>query len=175
MDDSRKSCKSYDGRLRTLYPFYCRVCKTIVYFPKHVLTTRITCSRKCYIQFKHGPKRSKLICKQCNAEFERSLSKLRYSKSGLYFCSRACKDAAQRIDGIKEIQPDHYGTGIFCYRDSAFRKYGKCCHKCGYSSDERMLDVHHKNGNRQDASLDNLIVLCVWHHAEITRGLVKEF
>jgi hypothetical protein len=38
-------------------------------------------------------------------------------------------------------------------------------------TDERMLDVHHKNNDRNDNRLKNLEVLCVWCHALHTRNI----
>lgn len=47
--------------------------------------------------------------------------------------------------------------------------YGKN-HWCKrYESETKMLDVHHRDGNRSNNKLSNLEVLCVWCHALETR------
>ena len=37
---------------------------------------------------------------------------------------------------------------------------------------EDMLDVHHKDSNRKNGTIENLEVLCVWCHALKTRDVV---
>jgi hypothetical protein len=108
----------------------------------------------------------------CGQTFSRKPSNL-IAKSGLFFCSRKCKEAAQSIGGIKAIQPGHYGTtnGIYGYRERALRHYGSRCQSCGYEKDVRMLDVDHIDSNRSNAALSNLQILCVWCHALKTRGV----
>jgi hypothetical protein len=109
-------------------------------------------------------------CAWCNKSFSRTPKKLK-TKSGLVFCSRACKDKAQRIGGLEAIQPDHYGTEDprYTYRKRAFEVYGKACSSCHYTHKESMLDVHHIDSNRENNALGNLEVLCVWCHAIKTR------
>jgi len=125
------------------------------------------CSTECVGNFRRGKIKKpesyiSLICVQCSAEFTRSRHSLEYSKckSGVRFCSRACKDKAQRLGGIKEIQPPHYGYGISTYRDKAFRSLPKQCNSCGYNEHPEILRVHHKDRNRRNAQLENLEVLC---------------
>ena len=127
------------------------------------------CSITCGIRFRKP--RITLQCAQCGISFNRPASDTSRSKSNLHFCSRNCKIAAQRIGGIKEIQPKHYGTGLSYYRSMAIRAYGSICTKCGYSKDIRMLDVDHIDSNRSNNQLSNLQVLCIWCHALKTRGV----
>jgi hypothetical protein len=107
----------------------------------------------------------KLECSNCGASFFRRASNLKNSKSGLYYCSRACKDTAQTYE--KEIQPHHYGKGAgrYSYRQKAFLEKGKECERCGYNKDERALDVHHIDRNRDNNDISNLEVLCCNCHA----------
>ena len=122
------------------------------------------CSRKCFgrrsTRFKH--KEPNTCCAYCNTPFYKSPSKLKLSKSGLHFCSRSHKDQAQRIGGISDIQPDHYGKGISIYRDLALRTQGKhkYCNRCGFYTAPHILQVHHKDRNRKNVELTNLEVLC---------------
>jgi len=113
-------------------------------------------------------KRITLKCAICDKLFERVLSKIKNSKSGLYFCSRTCKDKAQRINGYKEIQPFHYGKSIRNYRSIAFSKYDMKCEICGYNTRPEILEVHHIDRNRKNNELSNLIILCPNCHAALT-------
>ena len=133
----------------------------------------IFCSRSCSAKnikrFKPKPPNCK--CSNCKIEFYRSQSKMKLSKSGHQFCSRECKDTAQRIGGIREIQPDHYGTAsIVKYREKAFRYYEKKCISCGYNKHPNVLEVHHIDRNRENNDLSNLIPLCPTCHTEVHRG-----
>lgn len=119
--------------------------------------------------------RKKTKCAYCGIEFERPLSKLENSKSGLYFCCREHKDLAQRIASGKqfdEMRPNHYG-GIdngSGYRTVAFRTYPHKCAVCGWDEDEDILQVHHIDENRKNAKPENLIILCPTCHWKITLG-----
>lgn len=66
---------------------------------------------------------------------------------------------------------DHYKGGLITYRKRALRHFGKKCVKCSYDKDERMLDVHHIDGQRGNSDMNNLEVLCVWCHALGTRDV----
>ena len=160
----------YDGKNRRVVEFTCKQCNNIFLIPKHRIKNRKFCSILCF-GLAHRNK-IKLVCAQCGKEFERSPSKIK-SKSNLFFCSRLCKDTAQRLGGITEIQPEHYGkaSGLYDYRKRALLKYGSVCSECDYSDNEVMLDVHHKDGKRWNNKVDNLEVMCVWCHALKTRGL----
>lgn len=108
-----------------------------------------------------------VYCAYCNKNYYLNNSKQMASKSGLYFCCREHKDVAQRIGGIKEIMPPHYGTAEpeNSYRRTAFRFKAKICERCGYDKHEAAIIVHHKDRNRNNDSLDNLEVLCANCHA----------
>ena len=120
------------------------------------------CSRKC-----SGENRSKTyvrprpncVCAQCSTKFYRNNSKQKNSKSGLFFCERSCKDKAQRLDGIADIQPSHYGNGHSHYRKIAFRSKDKCCEGCGYNN-YPILVVHHNDRDRTNNNITNLKILC---------------
>lgn len=118
----------------------------------------------------HGQKiRSALTlnteCAYCGKKFHKSTSKLTLSKSRLYFCCRSHKDLSQRLGGIKEIQPPHYGQSTRGYRVKAIDRFGAKCNRCGYDANITALVVHHKNRGRDDNSLVNLEVLCANCHA----------
>ncbi len=152
----------YDGCNRKLYKEFCKVCSSIFYKPKHVNKT--TCSIKCSGELKKK-EMVDIECTNCKNKFKRKKSRLSNSKSGLYFCTRKCKDFAQSLKGgIKEIQPEHYKSGLSSYRIRAFREYkAKCC-ICGYDKNEKMLEVDHIDSNRDNNNVTNLQILCVWCH-----------
>ena len=130
------------------------------------------CSLSCSSKFTHLKQAKELrqpnvCCAQCGKMFYKNKSKQSKSRSGLFFCCRKCKDTAQRIGGIHEIQPSHYGTGtgIYNYRNKAFNAMSPICNRCEYSENIFGLIVHHKNKNREDNSLENLEILCGTCHA----------
>jgi hypothetical protein len=105
-------------------------------------------------------------CAYCKEMFYLSESKKKNSKSGLYFCSRQHKDISQRIGGIKEIQPPHYGLMNTDYRALAFRTKEQKCERCKYTKIPEVLHVHHKDRNRNNNIIENLEVLCPTCHEE---------
>ena len=126
--------------------------------------------------------RKKVKCAYCGLEFERPLSKLECSKSGLYFCCREHKDLAQRLDSGTDfdiIRPSHYGnytegaTSVAGYRRTAFYLYPHKCAICGWDEDEDILQVHHIDENRKNCNSDNLIILCPTCHWKLTLGKYK--
>lgn len=138
------------------------------------------CSRSCSAQY-NGAK-SKLepncVCTFCQTPFYRSNSqKKRAKSSGLLFCSRSCKDKAQRLDsGISEIWPTHYGINSD-YREKALSCLPKRCDVCGYDKHPEVLQVHHRDGNRKNNVLENLQVLCPTCHTVEhfqRRGLIPD-
>src|SRR5438105_11986660 len=119
--------------------------------------------------------RIQLSCGNCGKTFMRTPSDLKASKSGLYFCSRKCKDMAQSLGGLEAIQPEHYGkgNGAHDYRERALRYYSAKCQSCGYDQDTRMLDVDHTDSSRANNDISNLRVRCVWCHALKTRQVAS--
>ena len=128
------------------------------------------CSHSCCSKNTHKKqKESKtpnVVCALCGKHFYRPPAKIKAARHFLQFCCRAHKDEAQRIGGIKEIQPAHYGNGNRTYRAKAFRSMPKQCSKCGYMKYPEILLVHHLDGNRDNNNISNLIVLCSTCHDE---------
>lgn len=127
---------------------------------------------KCYEDFRHQ-KSIKIICDYCHKEYYTTSSKLNKSKSGLHFCCKEHKLLAQRLESgeqFKKMRPLHYGTADseYTYRAKAFRNYSHCCAVCDWQDDEDILQVHHIDENRDNNSLENLIILCPTCHAKLT-------
>jgi hypothetical protein len=129
------------------------------------------CSRSCSASRKRKTTAPNLVCAHCGTPFYRRAAHLCHSKSGIRFCSRACKDISQRIGGIAAIQPDHYGVVETKYRTSAFRNYDAVCVACGYDRSTETLVVHHVDGDRTNNKIKNLAILCPTCHAEIHAGI----
>lgn len=136
------------------------------------------CSRKCsglHQRISRKIDRSTLQpnaqCAFCQVEFYMKPSSKKNSRSGLYFCCREHKDVAQRIGGIKQIQPPHYSDAKRAYRTLALRTYGEQCQDCGYDKYVQILEVHHIDGDRTNNKIENLRVLCKNCHGLYTYGL----
>ena len=129
------------------------------------------CCFLCSVEYRSKlPKKCHLAnanCAWCGVEFFRQESHKSKSKSRLFFCCREHKDLAQRIGGIIEIMPSHYGVGngIHSYRESAISKLGMRCDMCGWDKHIAGIVVHHKDRNRSNNALYNLQVLCACCHA----------
>jgi|APGre2960657373_1045057.scaffolds.fasta_scaffold26426_2 hypothetical protein len=108
-------------------------------------------------------------CSYCKKKFYKNESKRKLSKSKLYFCCRDHKDLAQTLEyGLKEIWPSHFGenNGISQYRNIAFRSKNKICEMCNYNKHPEILEVHHKDRNRENNAIENLLILCPNCHME---------
>lgn len=129
---------------------------------------------ECKKSDKKLKKEVQVQCAYCGITFSKSPSSLANSKSGLYFCCREHKDLAQRLEnGFVEIWPDHYqeGNGKTSYRNIAFRNFEHKCCVCGYDEEIGILEVHHKDSNRENNSIENLCILCPNCHRKITLKL----
>lgn len=107
-------------------------------------------------------------CGYCSKDIYKKPSRLKSVKSGMVFCSRACKEKAQSLDSdFPSIRPSHYKNGEYTYRRRAFSAKGLICERCGYCKVPAILEVHHKDRNRANNHVDNLLVLCPnCHHEE---------
>lgn len=66
----------------------------------------------------------------------------------------------------KDKNNNNYKDGISNYRQKALEHYGRKCQKCGSTKN---LVVHHKDGNRHNNNLSNLVVLCWSCHEQRTK------
>lgn len=129
------------------------------------------CSHKC--AYLGQRKRIKVSCHVCKKDVLRTKSKLKNSSSGLYFCSRKCKNKAQSLKfGCKEIMPNHYGTskGRENYKNLIKNKKNPHCKDCNEKR-RYLLLIHHKDGDKRNNTLKNLEILC--GNCHIRRHLVK--
>jgi len=104
------------------------------------------------------------ICGYCKQPIKGRQSKLGKSKSGLLYCSKTCSGLANARRG-----KDHhnYIDGHTApYRELALRTFENKCFVCGYDK-VQVLEVHHKNKDRSDNEISNLIILCRNCHGEV--------
>jgi len=60
---------------------------------------------------------------------------------------------------VLEKNPNWKG-GSRAYKNLALREYGNVCQNCRKTEKGHFIHVHHKDGNRKNNYIDNLIVLC---------------
>jgi hypothetical protein len=93
------------------------------------------------------------VCPVCSSEFK---TEPRNEKEQVT-CSRACSNTYFRTR-----------DGASTYRDRALKYYGAKCFSCNFTN-LLALEVHHKDKNRDNNSIENLVVLCANCH-RITHG-----
>ena len=166
--DSKRS-DEFDGQCRTLFRINCTLCDSDIWVPNYAVRSRKYCSTKCARLSSRN--KVSVTCGNCSVTFLRQPSSLK-SKTGYNFCTKSCKDDAQRLDSGVGYTLSHYKDGSGgSYRRRALQEYGNQCTTCGYAVSSKMLDVHHKDGDRANNLLENLEVLCVWCHALETRNV----
>jgi hypothetical protein len=132
------------------------------------------CCIKCYNDFRKNKKkanRKEIKCAWCNKNFYKILSKISESKSGLNFCNRKCKDSAQKLGGIQEIMPPHYGKAKIPNYRGMFKEVELKCFRCGYKEFSCGIDIHHIDGNRKNNNKENLLPLCAICHRALHKQL----
>jgi 5-methylcytosine-specific restriction endonuclease McrA len=139
------------------------------------------CSLSCSSKRERKIKVANMSCAYCDIKFYRPKSKKNNSKSGLHFCCREHKDLAQKLgNGFEAIHPKHYGTatGLYTYRSKIFEVKEQKCEKCSYDEHIEILEVHHKDRNRKNNEIENLIILCpnchMWEHYQNNDGRYKK-
>ena len=105
-------------------------------------------------------------CANCGKPIWRRPSQLKRSKTGNVYCSKSCAVAINNsLLKTGENHPSYKGNN---YRNIAFSLYPHECIVCGYDEDERILEVHHIDENRENNQPDNLCILCPNCHRKIT-------
>ena len=105
-----------------------------------------------------------MTCAFCGKKFERLKTQVEKSKSGLVFCSKECGNK------YKNEQVTNYQNSTD-YRRNAFLAYPHKCYVCGYDDDERILEVHHIDENRNNNDISNLKILCPNCHKKLSLHL----
>lgn len=110
-----------------------------------------------------------VICAECGTELTRPLSEVAKSKTGKCFCNKSC--AAKHNNKLYPKRSVDLLESTN-YRRKALEVYGAKCSVCGYAIVE-VLEVHHKDSNRDNNNIENLDVLCPTHHKEYQYGIRK--
>lgn len=129
------------------------------------------CSISCAAKYRKRKKTGKNIACIICGNLKYKTKSRNNSKSKLSFCSRKCKELAQRRKSeyynLLSPHKNKEVLGVNTYRQDLMESLSeiKCC-RCGYNKIVGILEVHHKNRNRKDNHLNNLELLCPNCHKE---------
>lgn len=126
------------------------------------------CSAKCASDARKNGEF--LPCDRCGKLVYRTKAQLQRT-GGRVHCSASCATADYNSQFRTGKNAPAYVQGNRSYRTTALSYYGAVCECCGFHEDERLLDVHHIDENRNHNEVENLMVLCPLCHARITRKL----
>jgi predicted nucleic acid-binding Zn ribbon protein len=134
----------------------CLICNTSIYRrPMEIQKSqnRVFCSNKCYGIFcrKENP------CIICGKPILASLNKKT--------CSRSCSNINRAGIQYKINRPKDKVKSQQSLKIRLLEERGRKCERCSYSK-HQILEVHHKNRNREDNELANLLLICPNCHAE---------
>src|SRR4030066_1211949 len=138
----------------------CKICRSKFYAkPRHIkIGWGKYCSNKCKFR---AQKNGRVVkCANCSKNIYRTPIESSKSKSGLFFCSKSCHAVWANKNTRTGRNNPNWVTGVSTYRKLLTRNLGELkCKYCGFS-DQRVLVVHHKDGNRSNNKLTNLTLLC---------------
>jgi endogenous inhibitor of DNA gyrase (YacG/DUF329 family) len=120
------------------------------------------CSKACGDANKRGPKVT-ITCTYCGKKVQKNPSRLANSKHKIYFCTRTCKDSAQRLgpDCVREIIPTHYNRAVGAVNINEFINRAELAQCCDCKEDRRyLLFVHHIDGHNYNNIATNLEIVC---------------
>ena len=106
-------------------------------------------------------------CAYCGKEIYRKPSDIKKNMSGKFYCSRTCGNLAK--NQFRE-ESGEWLNSHSSYRKRAFQAYPHECLVCGWNEDERILEVHHIDEDRNHNEVENLCILCPICHRKITLG-----
>lgn len=125
-------------------------------------------SKKTHNCPKCGNKTGQYVkCAYCGKEIYRSKKDIEKSVSGYLYCSREC---GNKHKNLVRKQSDDWQNGSTNYRARAMATYEHKCLCCGWDEDERLLEAHHIDEDRNNNHIDNICLLCPTCHRKITLG-----
>ena len=147
----------------------CKICNKEFYVkPSHQkLGYGKYCSLDC--RYKSMRKGKFVICEICNEETWKTPKALKRSKSGKFFCNKHCQ-AIWRNKTFSGSSHPNWTGGQYIYRKLMKGSKEKCiCSSCRIDN-KKVLVVHHKDCNRNNNNISNLIWLCRNCHYLIHNG-----
>lgn len=138
----------------------CKICTDRFYAkPRHIrIGWGKYCSNKC--KFKAQKSGRVVKCANCGRNVYRTTIEIFKSKSGLFFCNKSCHAIWANKNTRTGKNNPNWVSGISAYRKILIKDSMELkCKECGFS-DHRVLVVHHKDGDRNNNELSNLILLC---------------
>lgn len=156
----------------------CIICSSVFYCkPSHSARGwGKYCSKEC--QYK-GMKTGQLFsCYHCKKQTYRTVRDQSNTKSGKFFCNKSCQTIWRNSTLYVGANHANWNGGGASYRSRLLKAtLHQACTKCK-TMDKRILAVHHKDRNRKNNELSNLIWLChnchflVHHYQEESVGFL---
>lgn len=115
------------------------------------------CSKPChYTAIRLG---KEVPCASCGKSVYKTFRRLELAKSKKYFCNKSCQ-AIWRNQEFSGRRHNNWKHGEASYRN-IMKRAGivATCRLCN-STDQRVIIVHHKDKNRLNNELENLVWLC---------------
>lgn len=125
------------------------------------------CSRKC--QHRGQRKGKFVLCEICHKETWKTPKDFRKSKSGKFFCSKSCQTKWRNNIFVGEKHANWRGGEFTYQRIMKQYKIPPVCNGCKIN-DKRVLIIHHKDSDRKNNNIKNLIWLCRNCHYLIHNG-----
>jgi len=142
----------------------CKICSKEFYGkPSHIKRGWAKfCSKVC--QNKSQMKGKYVNCEECGEKTWRMPKELRSSKSNKFFCSKSCQ-TIWRNKFFSGSKHSNWKGGNFIYKRVLLEHdNSQICVRCG-EKDKRVVVVHHKDKNRKNNDIENLVWLCFnCHH-----------
>lgn len=137
----------------------CTVCKNEFYAkPAHIRSGwGKYCSKEC--QYKGQRTGMVVLCTVCGKGTYRNRTEQTRTKSGKFFCGKSCQTTWRNTQYSGE-RHRNWVTGKASYRATLLRsEQAQLCSRCKIT-DSRVLAVHHRDKNRDNNALSNLMWLC---------------
>lgn len=148
-----------------IYSRVCQQCNKTFTSNKIYITRSKYCSHECSNLAKLKD-RVKVQCNHCGKD--KHVPEITAAKRQYFFCNVECRETFfAQTKHNRGIHKPHNGlSSPSTYRKRAFANYKHECARCGYNKHKEVLQVHHKDKDRTNNDLSNLIILCPTCHSE---------